>query len=108
MIIKQQSATSALTRAMEPEDYGWNRPEQLLALIADHLAAGNWQRAGGKKSRLPYPKPIERPGTRPARFGKDPVSIDEMADWLGWDKPHLVVVPDSEEPGPGGPTEEHN
>lgn len=84
MIIRHQPATSALTRALNPDDYGWNLPEQLLALGVDQLAIANWQRAGGKKSKLPYPKPIERPGVRPTRFGKAPISIDDMADWLGW------------------------
>jgi hypothetical protein len=85
VIIQQQPVTSALTRSQNPDDFGWFRQEQLLALIADHLAAGNWQRGGGKKSKMPYPKPIERPGTRPTRFGKDPIPLDDMAAWLGWD-----------------------
>lgn len=84
MIIAQQPSTSALTRALNPDDYGWNLLEQLLASGVDQLAVANWQRAGGKQSRIPYPKPIERPGTRPTRFGKDPISIEDMDAWLGW------------------------
>jgi len=101
VIIGQQPTGSAVSRAIDGNDYVWDLKAQLLARIADDLAVNNWLTSGGKKSRNPYPKPIERPGTRPERYGKDPIAIDDMADWLGWERPsdgpHLVAVPDPEE-----------
>ncbi|MFK0057999.1 hypothetical protein ACIQTN_02020 [Streptomyces werraensis] len=82
-IVRQSPRSSALYRAMHPEEAEWGMQEQLLAYCADLLAAGNWQRGQGKAKD--YPKPIPRPGIETdKRFGKDAISIDEMADWLGW------------------------
>jgi hypothetical protein len=50
----------------------------LLALIADRLAAANWQRSG----KGPRPRPVMRPGERPARFGDAAMSIDELDQLL--------------------------
>lgn len=82
-IVRQSPRSSALYRDMNPEEAEWGMQEQLLAYCADLLAAGNWQRGQGKAKD--YPKPIPRPGIETdKRFGKDAISIDEMADWLGW------------------------
>ncbi|MFE9497264.1 hypothetical protein [Streptomyces collinus] len=84
-IVRQSPRSSALFRAQHPEEAVWGHQEQLLALIADTLAAANWQRAQGKKKD--YPKPIPRPGVEgDKKFGNEAVSIDEMASWLGWEK----------------------
>lgn len=43
-----------------------------------------WQH--GQRRRADYPKPYPRPGVKPdtTTYGKKPIPIDEMADWLGW------------------------
>lgn len=67
------AATVAETRGA---DAGWTLETMLLALIADHAAIANWQRAceGRKAGQRPKaPRQIERPGvTHPGerRFGK--------------------------------------
>lgn len=83
-IVQQSPRSSALFRAMHPEEAEWGMQEQLLALVADYLAAGNWQRGQGSKKN--YPKPIPRPGvTSPdKKFGQEAVSMEEMKAWLGW------------------------
>lgn len=84
-IVRQSPRSSALYRAMNPEESEWGLLEQLLAYNADLTAVANWQRGQGKKKD--YPKPIPRPGIETdKRFGKDAMSIDEMAAWLGWEK----------------------
>lgn len=46
----------------------WSTTDYLLAVVADALAIGNWQRSGGKG---PRPKPITRPGKETGkRMGK--------------------------------------
>lgn len=84
-IVQQSPRSSALFRAQYPDEAVWGHQEQLLALIADYLAAGNWQRGHGKKND--YPKPIPRPGVeQDKKFGNEAMPIDEMASWLGWEK----------------------
>lgn len=83
-IVRQSPRSSALFRAQYPDESVWGHQEQLLALIADNLAAANWQRAQGKKQD--YPKPIPRPGVeQDNKFGSEALTIDEMASWLGWE-----------------------
>ena len=82
--ITQAPRSSALYRDLNPEEAEWGMQEQLLALVADYLAAANWQRSGASKKD--YPKQIPRPGVTPdsTKFGKQAISIDDMAAWLGW------------------------
>lgn len=49
-------------------DESWTTGEHLAALIADQLAAANWQRGGGKGTR---PKPILRPSDMQARRDRE-------------------------------------
>lgn len=50
----------------------WNASDHLLAVVADLLAAANWQRGGDKKK--PRPKPLPRPGDVKAKK-RDPAEI---------------------------------
>ncbi|WP_181130008.1 hypothetical protein [Rathayibacter sp. AY1E1] len=61
----------------------WDIGEQLLAMIADTLAQGNWQRAGRKTA--PRPKPIPRPWEkkRTQTLGRDAIPVVEFDGW--WD-----------------------
>lgn len=84
-IIRQGPNTTALFRALNPEDHLWGLPELLLAEIADGERAAVWQRGGGK--RKDRPEPIPRPGVgqkETQTYGKDALPLDEMAAWLGW------------------------
>lgn len=84
-IVQQSPRSSALGRALHPDESVWGMQEQLLALIADYISVGNWQRSQGKKKD--YPKPIPRPGVeQDKKFGADALPMDEMASWLGWEK----------------------
>lgn len=85
-IVMFQPATSALHRAMNPEESPWGLSEHLLAVLADAVIAGNWmQSKDGQKNRN-RPKPIPRPGVVPEhkKFGGKAESIDTIRDWLGW------------------------
>lgn len=83
-IVQQSDRSTALYRAMNPEDHQWDLATLLLAEIGDALNVANWQRGGGKKRD--YPKPYPRPGVEPdsVTYGKGAIPIDEMADFLGW------------------------
>lgn len=85
MIVNQSPATSALYRAVNPDDHAWGLTEQLLAAIFDVTQMGNWQRQGD--NRAPRPKPLARPGVEPAekKIGSSPLPMDEMARRLGWE-----------------------
>jgi hypothetical protein len=76
--------TSALHRALNPNDADWGLSDLLLAEVADSLRVANWQRGGGKKRD--YPKPIPRPGVEPDTkvIGKGAIPLDQMDEFLGW------------------------
>jgi hypothetical protein len=84
VICAQAPSTSALARAIHGEAAAWGPLEHIAAAMLDALNGGNWQRGGGKG---PKPKPTRRPGPDRAdrqHFGRDPLPVDEMAEWLGW------------------------
>ena len=86
MIVNQSPRDSALRRAQAGgEGHLWSVTDYLLALIADLLQSGNWQRAGDKHA--PRPKPIPRPGEKPdgEHMGSDPIPLGEFDAW--WDNP---------------------
>ena len=80
---------SALYRALLGDDSDWSTTNQLLAMVADHLAVANWfQTKDGQKGKN-RPKQIPRPGVRDEEehtYGKGTsMSMDEARKWLGWE-----------------------
>lgn len=75
----QADSQSALSRELHGPV--WTMEAQLIALVADHLAMANWQRAGRKHS--PKPQRIPRPWeqTKSTALGKDAIPISEFEDW---------------------------
>lgn len=75
---------SALQAEKRPDDSPWGLVEHLLAELVDvqHLAL--WAKTKDGSKNRNRPKPIERPGRRPERFGKKPLELERMKDWLGW------------------------
>lgn len=75
---------SALQMEKSPHDSPWGLREHLLAELVDvqHLAL--WAKTKDGSKNRNRPKPIERPGRRPERFGKKPLELERMKDWLGW------------------------
>lgn len=73
--LPRESATMlAVTPQQEIEM--WGTDSYLLAYALDLLAAGNWQRGGGKGAR---PKPIPRP-----KAESEPVTTADLADFRSW------------------------
>lgn len=64
LLIDQLPRDSATVRKLNP-DAEWTLNAHLLALLVDVANLANWQRMGDKNAERP--KPIERPGNRPAR-----------------------------------------
>lgn len=71
-------------------DPNWSSTDLLLASVVDALNLLVWQNTDdGHKGRNPPPR-IARPGVdageddRVTTFGSDPVSIEEMNEFLGW------------------------
>jgi hypothetical protein len=62
------------------EEAEWSLTDHLLALIADHLAAANWQRSG----KGPCPKPLPRPGVvdgSKKRMGNASMTLEQARVW---------------------------
>lgn len=79
---------SSLRRALLGDDSDWNTTNQLLAMVADHLAIANWfETKDGQKGKN-RPKQIPRPGVRDEEettYGKGTkMSMSEAKEWLGW------------------------
>lgn len=77
--LPRESATMlAVLPRSEQETWGDNG-SYLLALIADYLAEGNWQRGGG---RGPRPKPVPRPDDPDS--GAEEITADDLRDFAAW------------------------
>lgn len=70
VLIRQLPREARLTQELHPAQR-WSQTDYLLALVADLLNLANWQRASaGRRSALPRPKPLRRPGESQGRtFG---------------------------------------
>lgn len=89
IIVEHLPRTSALGRATLGKDAKWGFSEQLAATQIDALNMLIWMNSeDGRKNRR-RPKPIPRPGidTGEQNVGRDPLPVDEMASWLGWETP---------------------
>lgn len=76
---------SAMWREREPEDSPWTHQLMLLAEQIDLLSLLVWAKTKDGSRNRNRPKPYPRPGARPKKFGKKPLPLDEMKEWLGWD-----------------------
>ena len=77
----QNDTKSALS--IELHGVRWSIEAQLTAVVADHLAFANWQRAGRRSATKPkrIPRPWEKPAT--TSLGTEPIPIADFNDW--WD-----------------------
>lgn len=71
--------------ALSTELHGvrWSIDAQLMAVVADHLAFANWQRAGRRSAQKPkrIPRPWEKP--KATSLGEGAIPIANFNDW--WD-----------------------
>ena len=71
--------------ALSTELHGvrWSIEAQLTAVVADHLAFANWQRAGRRSAQKPkrIPRPWEKP--KATSLGEGAIPIANFNDW--WD-----------------------
>ncbi len=84
IITRMPQHISALAAERNPNDSPWGLREHLLAELTDIQRLALWTKTKDGAKNRNRPKPIERPGRRPEKFGKKPLSIDRMKEWLGW------------------------
>jgi len=75
--LPRESATSQRLRGVDPGD-DWTTETHLLAVVANALLVGNWQRQGRKGA--PRPKLIEPPGSKGdvERFGGESLPPEQV------------------------------
>lgn len=78
---------SALARSIHPDEWQWQLNEILLAEIVDMQHLLWWAKTTAGHEGRNRPKRWPRPGIQDdaERYGNDPVSIQEMNQFLGWD-----------------------
>lgn len=77
---------SPLSRALAGECVHTEAEHQVM--VQTHmLAVANWQRGGGRKGTAPKPPDCLLPPKEKAvtHYGNAAMSLDEAADWLGWE-----------------------
>lgn len=84
IVTRMPQHKSALAAEQHPEDASWALTEHLLAEVADTQRLLLWAKTKDGSKNRNRPQPIERPGRRPERFGKKPLKLDRMKEWLGW------------------------
>lgn len=88
VIVRQSPPGSAVRRSAMGADAPWSLTDLLLAQMIDNTNLLIWlQSADGQKNQN-RPKPLPRPGVKDdsKRHGSEPLPLDEMTAWLGWDK----------------------
>lgn len=91
-IVQGAQPGSAIYRALSPDGAGWTHTDYLLADVSDGIARLEYvlRAVNSPKGKRPKPpKPMKRPGVKPARgevksFGYEPMSIEAMNRVLGW------------------------
>ena len=78
---------SYVARAVDPKEALWSLTPWMLAEILYGIQVLAWQNAGDPDA--PKPQRIERPGVvndkaDESQFGSEPISVEDMADWVGW------------------------
>ncbi len=70
---------------------GHSAAEHLSLLLIYSQQVGNWQRARGKRATYPkLPKCLDK-NIETKRFGQgERMTLDEAADWLGWELPTVA------------------
>lgn len=84
IITRMPQERSALAAERHPEDSAWGLLHMLTAELVDVQRVALWAKTKDGAKNRNRPKPIERPGRRPEKFGKKPLELDKMRDWLGW------------------------
>lgn len=103
LVIVRQSATStALKRAMFGDEVAWSVSEHLLAQLVDNTNWLVWSKTEDAAKNRNRPARIIRPGDEPdeeneQHHGGEPLSLEQMQDWLGWQAPTVAQTPDDAE-----------
>lgn len=93
MLVKYAPDDSPIARALT--DCGHTVKEHLDLAEQFLLSVANWQRAGDRKVKPPrLPDCMLPPEERETQKigGSKPLPVEDMADWLGWERPNLTVV----------------
>ncbi len=103
-VIQQAPRGSAIARSVDHDRSEWGLTEQLLATAVDILQVEWWSKTEDGKRNRDRPKPVQRPGLPEPdvrTFGKGPLPIGELDDFLGWSRELAGVDPPAVEPNPG-------
>lgn len=90
-IIRAAQPGSAIFHVLSPESAGWSQTDYILADLYDAVNRGAYYSALAAGVKRPKrPKPYPRPGLTPKdrdvrTFRTEPMPIDQMRQWLGWD-----------------------
>ena len=84
IVTRMPQHKSALAAEQRSDDAPWALNEHLLAEIADTQRLLLWAKTKDGTKNRNRPQPIPRPGRRPEKFGKKPLKLDRMKEWLGW------------------------
>jgi hypothetical protein len=84
IVTRMPPQKSALQQELASQDAGWTLTNHLLAEAVDSLHLLLWAKTKDGYKNRNRPHPIQRPGRRRERLGKQPLGISEIRDWLGW------------------------
>lgn len=93
VFVRHSPPGSAIYRALSPGGAGWAPTDYLLADLFDAVQALTYitaHKGTGRTGRRPkpYPRPGVKNGDRTTQvFKTKPMTIPQMREWLGWDKP---------------------
>lgn len=91
VVVRRSPTTSALARVILGEVVEWSTAEYLLAQIADNTAWLVWAKTDDGAKGRNRPQRLRRPGDpeldSETQYGSEPLSLEAMQEWLGWQMP---------------------
>lgn len=89
VVVSQAPPTSACYRAVAGDDWQRSLTVDLLRQVEHTTRVLAWQNSDGKGE---YPPLIPLPWDEPDHDRPDAMSLDEVFEWLGWEKPKELTA----------------
>lgn len=81
-MIRHSDRESAVARTIDPIGTAWGQDDHLLASLVDLTQTLVWMKTKDATKGRNRPKPLQRPGSGPDKFGSASMSIEETEAWI--------------------------
>lgn len=96
VIVRRSPVSSALSQEVLGDAVAWTVADHLLAQVVDNTNWLVWAKTEDGSKGKNRPQRLRRPGDpdvpdEDVQYGSDPLSLEEMQEWLGWQTPSTTT-----------------